>query len=258
MTIDTTSMRTRRALLAGTLGGAVALVAGALWRPLSGQAADGDVIHVGDDLSGTRVTMITTSAGNGLKGVSEDGGGLGVGVYGWASAKEGATQGVAGESNSPQGIGVSGFNTAKTGTAYGVFAESHSTEGIGVSGSAPAPGGVTNGVRGTSASTEGTGVLGFAVAASGATNGVVGQSASTEGIGVIGLATASGGETYGVFGHSTSTEGRGGWFSGQAAQMKLDPATTVHPASGQMGDLFLDNEGALWLCKGDTDWKQLA
>jgi len=25
-----------------------------------------------------------------------------------------------------------------------------------------------------------------------------------------------------------------------------------------MGDLFLDNEGALWFCKGDTNWKHLA
>jgi len=25
-----------------------------------------------------------------------------------------------------------------------------------------------------------------------------------------------------------------------------------------MGDLFLDNDGALWFCKGDTNWKHLA
>jgi hypothetical protein len=60
MAIDTTSPRTRRALLGGAFGGAIALVAGALARPLSGRAADGDVIHVGDQLTGTRPTGITS------------------------------------------------------------------------------------------------------------------------------------------------------------------------------------------------------
>ena len=40
---------------------------------------------------------------------------------------------------------------------------------------------------------------------------------------------------------------------------KLVPsAATVHPASGQMGDLFVDKTGRLWFCKGGTLWKQLA
>lgn len=38
MAIDTGTLRSRRALLAGTLGGAVAFVGGALGRPLTGQA----------------------------------------------------------------------------------------------------------------------------------------------------------------------------------------------------------------------------
>ena len=75
MAIDTASLRTRRALLAGTLGGAAALVAGAHRRPLPGLAADGDIIHVGDDLTGTSATQITTSAVHGLNIVSSDGDG---------------------------------------------------------------------------------------------------------------------------------------------------------------------------------------
>ena len=452
MAIDTTSSRTRRAVLVGALGGAVALVAGALGRPLVGQAADGDVIHVGDDVRGSRVTRITTSRGHALSGVTSDTEGFGVlgfaaatsgdargvfgrsdstegtgvggfaaatsgdargvngrsdstegtGVSGFASATSGHARGVVGRSDSTQGYGVFGFTTAPEGDARGVFGRSDSTEGTGVGGFAAATSGDARGVNGRSDSTEGTGVSGFASATSGHARGVVGRSDSTQGYGVFGFTTAPEGDARGVVGRSDSTEGtgvggfaaatsgdargvngrsdsnegtgvsgyaaaasgktfgvvglaaspkgtgvlgnasadegqaigvtglsastegrgvwgfasaasgapvgvfgeslsdggtgtlgwsvgegtgvlgysggprpevmprtgvygvalqkggRGGVFSGAAAQLRLVPASSPHPTSGKLGDLFLDLEGALWFCKGDTDWKQIA
>jgi hypothetical protein len=61
-----------------------------------------------------------------------------------------------------------------------------------------------------------------------------------------------------VYGVAAQGGGRGGWFSGGAAQVRLEPASTTHPASGQIGDLFLDADANLWLCKGGRDWKQIA
>ena len=49
MTIDTSIPRTRRALLAGGLGGAAALAASALGRPLPTSAADGQAVLVGGE-----------------------------------------------------------------------------------------------------------------------------------------------------------------------------------------------------------------
>ena len=56
-----------------------------------------------------------------------------------------------------------------------------------------------------------------------------------------------------------STNGRGGAFSGKQAQVQLLASTaTSHPSSGARGDLFVDNSGRLWFCKGGTTWRQLA
>ena len=72
---------------------------------------------------------------------------------------------------------------------------------------------------------------------------VVGYSQTANSRGVLGL----------------STNGRGGAFSGKAAQVQLLASTaTTHPTSGLRGDLFVDNSGRLWFCKGGTTWRQLA
>ncbi len=55
-----------------------------------------------------------------------------------------------------------------------------------------------------------------------------------------------------------SDRGRGGQFTGRVAQIRLLPGTGPHPSSGSTGDLYLDNKGALWFCKGGANWKQLA
>jgi hypothetical protein len=221
MVIDTTTPRSRRALLAGTLGGAVALVAGALGRPLAARAADGDAIRVGHKVRGTGDTGITTTGDYGLYAVS----------------------------SSVSGVGLSGFATATSGKTFGVNGRSDSPDGVGVFGAATSGAGVI----GSAAAANGTGVTGQATATSGLTIGVFGISSSPDGIGIAGVAG---------IGDLTIDDhvrgGRGGVFGGSAAQLRLMPGSTAHPASGQLGDLFLDDSGALWFCKGDTTWKQIA
>jgi hypothetical protein len=54
-----------------------------------------------------------------------------------------------------------------------------------------------------------------------------------------------------------SAAGRGATLSGGAAAVNLVPATGLHPSSGLAGDLFVDSNKDLWLCKGTTTWVQL-
>ena len=63
MTIDTTAPRTRRALLAGALGGIGAWAASAISRT-SPVLADGEVIHVGDDIETAAATTWIANTAN--------------------------------------------------------------------------------------------------------------------------------------------------------------------------------------------------
>jgi len=59
-----------------------------------------------------------------------------------------------------------------------------------------------------------------------------------------------------VYGHAD--DGRGGVFSGDTAQIQLQaPSASSHPASGALGDLFVDNHKRLWFCKGGATWVRL-
>jgi hypothetical protein len=51
-----------------------------------------------------------------------------------------------------------------------------------------------------------------------------------------------------------SAAGRGAMLSGGAAAVNLVPAAGLHPSSGLAGDLFVDSNKDLWLCKGTTTW----
>jgi hypothetical protein len=274
MAIDTTSPRTRRAILVGALGGLALLIPGGLGRPLIARAGDGDVVHVGDVLTGTRITTIGTTQGMAFQGVSsahEDG----VGVVGRASATSGTTVGVSGINDSPEGYGVVGNAHATSGPATGVMGITNSPDGAGVAGMARATDGSSQGVFGLSDATEGIGVFGMATALTGRAAGVVGRSASPDGAGVegkaeggaIGVIGYSGPDVgrldappaTGVYGVAPGDDGRGGVFRGGAAAVTLLPAiTSTHPDSGQLGDLVVDQGGRLWFCKGGEDWKQLA
>jgi hypothetical protein len=158
-----TATSTRRALLAGSVGALVAYVAHAVGRPLSARATDGDVIHVGDDLTATSVTKITNTTnaenvleaesgeGVGVRGISDVGTGVsgssdfGVGVRGnsiWGS-------GVFGQSNETAGVAGAGYTTGVSGSGGDRGVEGFSLSGVGVFGHADAGTGVHAQAAGT-------------------------------------------------------------------------------------------------------------
>lgn len=189
--------RSRRAVLAGLLGGVGAWAAASVGRAGPVAAANGDVVHVGDQgLTGTQTTVISTAtpsisvlwgsttantgSGVGLRGDSASQGGSGVwgnntgfgpGVSGTSSGT-----GVSGTSSSAFGVhGRSGAGVAVIGAA-GVLGESSASRGVwGVSNS-------SFGVAGTSST--GTGVVGD----SSSGTGVAGYSGAVNGVGVRGEA----------------------------------------------------------------------
>jgi hypothetical protein len=168
----TTAASTRRALLAGSLGALAAYVAQALGRPLSARATDGDVIHVGDDLSATSVTRIvnTANAENVITAESQQG----VGLSGISDVQPG----VSGRSSTGNGVrGTSDFGAGVSGTGEIGVSGGGTT---GVSGS-----GFERGVLGDSVS--GVGVLGSA----GTGTGVRAQAGSGTALRVVGKATFS-------------------------------------------------------------------
>ena len=128
MAIETAVPRSRRALLAASLGGLAALAAQALGRPLPVRA-EGETIHVGDEIStATSVTKIMNTVNNDvvLAGRST---GSGDGVYGSSNRGYGvrghcsSSAGVRGDSDS---VGVSGYS----GSGYGVEGTSDSSFGV--------------------------------------------------------------------------------------------------------------------------------
>jgi hypothetical protein len=110
MAIDTSVPRTRRALLAGGLGGLVAVVASALGRPLPTSAADDSPVILGHDNTETQTTVIVTS-GTANAFVAQN-----------AAEPSGALcagdTGVSGDSGRAGGLGVWGRST---GNGTGVF-----------------------------------------------------------------------------------------------------------------------------------------
>ena len=117
MALDIVSPRSRRALLAGALGGAATLLAQALGRPLAAQATEGDILHAGDVLSATSETGVVSFGTLGLIGETPNH--AGTGVYGVATATSGTTYGVYGSSHSSHGIGTAGLATKRATGMYG-------------------------------------------------------------------------------------------------------------------------------------------
>jgi hypothetical protein len=242
----------------GALG---ASAAASVIRVVPVRAANGDPVLLGDVNLATATTEVRDS----------DGSNHTVALLGHLTHTAGSGDGAAvmGLDDGANGTGVKGF--APNGpTSIGVLG--YSNEGFGVYGYTFGPGPGIYGAGGTgvyghsSASSDQpaapgkTGVFGFAdqdVSASGVRgqsvsgNGVRGQSVS--GNGVLGLS----GSSVGVRGQSTT--GRGGSFKGKAAQVRLEPSPAAsHPPQGRRGDLFVDQSGRLWFCKGSATWVQLA
>lgn len=139
-----------------------------------------------------------------------------------------------------------GQATAEAGKTFGIWGQSASGTGTGVHGAATAVDGRAIGVSGSSLSKGGTGTLGWATSATGIL-GYSGPAPRPDGL-----------PGTGVYGSALQDDGRGGVFGGRAAQLRLLPQDGPHPATGELGDLFLDAAGDLWLCKGGTTWKQVA
>lgn len=195
--------RSRRALLGAALGALAGTLASAA-RPLAASAADGDILHVGDELTGTSVTKVTTAVADALYG--DSGSGVGVqgdstshigvvgrstsfigifgdseaagqpGILGQSEGGSTAIQGYSGPNlppNPPPRTGVHGYSTLN-GDANGVYGQTT----------------IGTGVRG--ASDSGLGVQGT----SGSFTGVRGD--STSHIGVVGTSSSF----IGVYGHT--------------------------------------------------------
>lgn len=219
MTIDANAPTSRRALLLASVGGAAALLAQALGRPLSIRAADGDAMQVGGEYLGDSVTQITTSSGvNAIAGVSDTGAGL--------SGSAGSGSGVVGAADT--GIGVVG--TANGGPLIlsapkrlgrlnardlGLHQLDATTEGVGVRGE------------------SGTGLGVFGVTSSGAYAGVFGRS-DDAGIGVVGssavvgvLGSADDNNGVGVYGSGASVAGYAFAADGKAAFRRSGKASVL-------------------------------
>jgi hypothetical protein len=167
MPIDTSSPRTRRAILVGGLGGLAAFAADALGRPAATMASDGQTMLVGGEYSSSSVTAVTNATGNGFHA-----GSLGTG---FALTGQGS-----------QGIGVHGFSTFN----IGVLGETDSSSLAAVAGRSFG---------------GGTGVLGSAdnapIPAAKAKTGVYGQATQdSSSRGVWGYSPAG----LGVYGESSS------------------------------------------------------
>lgn len=229
------SSPSRRALLAGVVGGIGAWVVGAIGRTSRAQAANGDVVHVGDTLTGTVTTKITNSTS---------------GEYGlWGAAPNGS--GLRGTSTA--GPGVRGDSTSSNGI-FGI-----STDGDGVNGFSTG----SNGILGSSAASGRAGVLGQST--NGA-SGVEGYSSSGGAApaakpmtGVFGYAT-QGTSSRGVWGESTSgigvygraTTGFAGYFHGKvftdSFHELLEIATPSAPGANRARLFVRDVGGKTQLC----------
>jgi hypothetical protein len=131
---DTTTQprRSRRALLAGALGGLGAVAAGAIARVHPTRAADGDPVLIGADNVGTMNTTLTTTDISAFRGSASDI--SAEAVVGTATSATGFTMGVRGVSESSNGTGVDGQATATSGQTFGVIGSTASPMGTGVSG----------------------------------------------------------------------------------------------------------------------------
>jgi hypothetical protein len=218
MAIDTTTPRSRRALLAGMLGGIAASVAGGLGRAQPVTAHDPDDVRLGADNSTTSATRISNGAANGTAfaghangtgwGVSGDSP-LGIGVF----------------ASSDSGYGVYSLNASVTMPAIVGWSASDNTGLLGYSGqNSPPPGPVKTGVfgsadqdsasRGVHGETPtGTGVHGHSDTHAGVYGSSGSGAPSSIGlkVGVYGWGPVTTGlaPSYGVIGKSASALGTG-------------------------------------------------
>jgi len=237
----------------------------------TGIEGDGAVNGVfGNCPSGTGVAGSTVSGSFGVYGTnnqapSETGSGSGVkgsadstsaaGVWGENANTGPGVQGVSSQGTGVSGSGSIGVYGLGKGAASTLFAPSSRVKGSANSSSSPGVYGenVADGGAGLGSLASGAGGFGvYAISIHGTgAPGVLGEASGT-GTGVIGTSGSGAGV------NGSGGTGRGGVFAGGAAQVRLTPASTPHPTSGETGDLFVDSGGHLWYCFGGVNWKKLA
>jgi hypothetical protein len=260
----------RRALLAGALGGLGAWAASAIGRTSQARAANGDPVIVGVTTNtGTSVTKITnTDPGEtAIWGLASNATGIGVGVRGEATAPGYGVYGTCATGwgvfgNSTSNYGVHGHSTS----SHGVHGQSNS--GVGVYASSSSNIGVYGtstsdvGVYGSSTATDqpaafgwsygtGTGVQGYSGTnppAAPSKTGVFGYAAQdANAVGVRGESTNG----FGVYGKTTGT-GFAGYFNGKTFMsqfVEIAEMTTPAAPGGARARLFVrDNAGKTQLC----------
>src|SRR5579884_2677116 len=165
--------------------------------------------------------VVGTGVLDGVRGTTDTGSGVvgyaykkGAGVFGYGNP---GVQGIARDAAVPASLpDVGVFGSGTDGSRLGK---------IGVQGLSD----TSDGVLGTSSSG----------------NGVHGTSHTTAGVfgeGLIGV-------------HGRSVHGRGGVFDGVTAAIRLIPSSSDRPPStGATGDVFVDNQGRLWFCRGGSRW----
>ena len=210
----------RRALLAGALGGIGALAATVIGRasPVRG-GVDGDVV-LGASNTATSTTRITNMANSSTVLSGESGSGIGV----WGQS--GSSFGVSGSSGSS--IGVSG----NSGSSFGVFGSSSASDRPATVGQSSAHStgvlGVSGGEGGIPTAKPKTGVYGYA-------------NQDNTSSGVYGLSPLG----VGVRGHSAS--GYAGYFEGRVYTNKwyeLGEVANPAPPLANRARLFVRDNGA--------------
>jgi hypothetical protein len=181
MSVETSTPRSRRAVLAAALGGLGAVIASRIATPDAAKAADGDPVHIGATNDGTTTTALAstganaafavTGVGQGVSGTTPDGTGL------WGSSTDavpvadftlpGHRTGVVGLVGAGAGIanntgetGVYGFSDVSD-NSTGVWGDTASGYGVFGNGFVGVYGLGQLGVVGDVGAT-GTGVYGFA------------------------------------------------------------------------------------------------
>jgi hypothetical protein len=246
-----TQARSRRAILAGAVGGIGALAATIIGGASRTQAAAGSPMIIGSSTNnaGSSNTILTTNSSVIAFELIQNG--LGTALMGYTTPTAGTGRGVYGRTDSPNGDGVQarnagaagtgagirafggnnvgveattgvasgravrGVNSAPSGTAYAIHGRSNSPDGVGVVGyNGATVGDFATGVGGVTTSSTGAGVVGVAASLSGANQGVWGETGSPDGIGAVGYAYATSGSNVGVLAQSNSAAGWAGVFVG--------------------------------------------
>jgi hypothetical protein len=207
-----TEPRSRRAILAGAIGGLAGLIAGRVASPDKANAAAGDPLLIGNTSNNagtTNTTLTTSSTGTGLL-ITQNGTG---------TALRGSAVGagsIAGFFTANNGTGISGVTG--NGNSYGVFAQNNGATGS--AGAIRAAGGTNHGVVATTAlstsyavkavnNSAGEAVFGQSTATTAAAGvGVRGVTAGELGSGVVGVAGNFGGSGNGVWGLAVAPDGK--------------------------------------------------